>query len=78
MCAAPGRPVVMLLNAARNTRGMSAARLSTAFHFVSGFISAPWSSSVRVYLPRDETEMSLVIASTGTEDSLASTRPGRM
>ena len=33
---------------ARNVRGMSAARSSTAFHLVSGFISARWSSSVSV------------------------------
>ena len=30
ICAAPGRPVVIASNAARNVRGMSAERLSTA------------------------------------------------
>lgn len=45
--AAPGRPVVMWVNAARSTRGTSAARSSTAFHLVSGRIRPRWSSSVR-------------------------------
>ena len=44
---------------------MSAARSITAFHLVSGFISARWSSSVSVKRPREETEMSVLIASTG-------------
>ena len=44
----PGRPVVIASNALRNVRGMSTARSSTAFHLVSGFISARWSSSVSV------------------------------
>ena len=78
MCAAPGRPVVMASNALRNTRGMSAERSSTAFHLVSGFISARWSSSVSVNLPLEETETSVLIARIGTEDSFASTSPGRM
>jgi hypothetical protein len=78
MCAAPGRPVVMALNAARKVRGMSAERSSTAFHLVNGRISAFWSSSVNVKRPREDTDTSVLMASTGTEDSFASTNPGRM
>ena len=57
---------------------MSAAASSTAFHFVSGRKSAAWSSSVSAKRPRAETEMSEVKQSTGIDDSLASTTPGRM
>ena len=76
--AAPGRPVVIALKAARRIRGMSTERSITAFHLVAGRNSAAWSISVRVNRPREDTEMSEVMASRGTEDSLASTTPGRM
>ena len=78
MCAAPGRPVVICLNALRSTRGMSAPASSTAFHLVRGLNKACWSSSVSAYLPRADTDISEVKHSTGMEDSFASTMPGRM
>ncbi len=78
ICAAPARALVIASNAARKVRGMSAGRSSTAFHFVSGFISAPWSSSVSVKRFRDDTETSVLMARIGTDDSFASTSPGRM
>ena len=62
----------------RTASGSSADESSTVFHLLSGRNSARWSSSVSVKRPREDTEMSVVIARIGTEDSLASTTPGRM
>ena len=76
--AAPGRPVVIARNAARNSCGICSARSMTAFHLVSGRKSAPWSSSVSAKRPRAPTPMSVVMARTAMELSLASTTPGKM
>ena len=68
----------MWRNAARTASGIWSARSITRFHLVSGRNSASWSSSVSTQRPRAPTAMSVVTASTGIEDSLASTTPGRM
>ena len=62
----------------RTVPGRAAASSMTSFHLVRGRNNARWSSSVRVKRPRAETEMSVVMASTGIDESLASTMPGRM
>jgi hypothetical protein len=66
----------MARKALRSAPGIWSTRSMVVFHLVSGLYSACWSSSVSGNLPRAPTETSEVMPSTGTEDSLASTRPG--
>ena len=73
-----GRPVVISLKAVRISSGIVFALSITVFHLHRGWNRPFWSSSVSEKWPRPATEMSLVMARMGMEDSLASTTPGRM
>ena len=71
-------PLVMARKAARTMRGISPACGITPLYLVSGRNSASWSSSVSGKRPAEVVETSVVMASTGTEDSFASTTPGKI
>jgi len=77
-CAEPGLPDVICLNVSRNCSGRSPAASSMSLCLLKGRNRAFWSSSVRGNLPRDVVATSVVMANIGTEESFASTTPGRI